>query len=184
MPPETSPAPASDPTPPSGEPAPSPAPAPAPGGAPESKKDDPVAAELAALKAQFKTQEKELEKFKKTQKERDDAEKTAAEKLAERDAEVAALKRQTLIDRVRRDGGYTGKVFDAVSVSGDDEDAIKSAFETFKASLDAYTKEQGVKAAPGGGTGDAKDPGKNKPTGKDTRPYLLRRGLVSENKAV
>lgn len=168
-------------------PAPEPTPAPAP--APDPKPDpspapDPAAEKLSQLEKSLKAQEKELEKYRKAEKDKADADKSAAEKLAEREAEIAALKRQTLIDRVRRDGGYASKVFDAVSVSGDDEDAIKSAFETFKASLDAYTKEQGVKSAPGAGTGDAKDPGKAKPAANDDRPTLVKLFNLKDSKAV
>lgn len=139
-------------------------------------KEDAINAKLAAA-------EKELKAFRDKEKAAADAEKTAAEKLAEREKELATAKREALVERVRRAHGFGDKVYDVVAAVGETEDEIKAAYEAHKTALDEYVKAQGVKSAPGGGTGGGKTP-----DGKDSKPentpYLVKMGIVKPAKAV
>lgn len=179
--PDPAPAPVTPPTPPADPAPPAPVTPPAPATPPKAdppapKEDDASKAELAALK-------KELKAFKDKEKAAADADKTAAEKLAEREKELADARRETLVERVRRAHGFSDKVYDAVVATGDTEDDIKKAYEAHKAALDEYLKAQGVKPAPGVGTGGAPPPDPAKPAA-DTRPYLVKMGIVKPKQAV
>lgn len=167
---------------PSPTPSPTPAPAPPPAPAPEPKQDETDPAK--ALKAELDNLKKEIKSYKDKEKAAADAELSAAEKLAKRDAELAEAKREALIERVRRSNGFADKVYDVVAAKGETEDEVKAAYEAHKAALDEYVKAQGVKAAPGGGTGGGKAPDGKTEGEKKGLTFLERKGYVNRKNAV
>jgi hypothetical protein len=130
----------------------------------------------------LKAQEKELEAFKKKEQEEADKQKSAEQRLAEKEAEIAKLSRTAMVERLRREGGFTDKVFDAVQPAGETDEDIKSSYEAFKKNLDEYAKTTGVKAGQGGGTEGGKPDGKAN-TGAPI-PFLVRKGLVNQKQVV
>ncbi len=166
---------------PEDKPTPTPSSAPEPKPANSPKPEDDAA---KALQAKLAVAEKELKAFKDKQKADEDVQKTAAEKLAEREKELASAKRDALVERVRRAHGFADKVYDAVVASGETEDDIKAVYASHKAALDEYVKSQGVKPAPGSGTGGGKAPDGKEGGKPDNRPYLVRLGLVEDKKAI
>jgi colicin import membrane protein len=170
-----------------GTPSPSPAPAPAPAPAAEPKGDDLKAQLEAATKAREEAEAKAA-KLEQEKKEREDAEAkakmTAEEKAKALEEENARIKRENLIEKVRRANGYTDKVYDVVVPSGDTEDDIKKAFEGHKSALDEFVKAQGAKPGQGGGTGGSSPDGKGGNNQPDSRPYLEKIGLIKPKKVV
>jgi hypothetical protein len=122
---------------------------------PEAPKDD----ALKALEAKHAETLAKLEAFEAeraaTKKAEEDAKKTLEERLAERETAVKALERQSLINKVRFDGGFTAAVFSGFAPAGDTEAEIKASYEGFKATVDEYAKTPAPKAGVGGGTGSA-----------------------------
>jgi len=151
---------------------------------PEPPKDPPAPKpEDDAAKAELANLKKELKAFKDKEKLAADANKTAEEKAAELKLELATAKRDALVERVRRTHGFADKVYDVVAAVGETEDEIKAAYEGHKTALDEYVKAQGVKSAPGAGTGGAPPPDPKNPVA-DNRPYLIKMGIVKPKQAV
>ena len=160
---------------------PSPAPA-APKKDPESKADS-EKSEIEKLNDQIAKQQKELEKFKTKQKEEDDKNKTAQQLLEEQKAENARLKRENLIEKIRREGDYTGKVYDALTPLGETEEEIKKSYQDHKAALDELIAQSGGKSAQGKGTTTLAPETKGKAE-PDNRPYLVKIGMIKDRTAV
>jgi hypothetical protein len=147
-------------------------------------KEDPA----AEWKAKAEAAEKRAAELEQKEKERADAEAkakmTAEEKAKALEEENARIKRENLIEKVRRANGYTDKVYDVVVPSGDTEDDIKKAFEGHKSALDEFVKAQGAKPGQGGGTGGSSPDGKGGNNQPDSRPYLEKVGLIKPKKVV
>lgn len=170
-----------------GAPAPVPAPAPEPTSAPAPQPTPTPTPDLAAITKKLEEAEAKLASLTKEKEDAAEAERqknlTAEQKAAELEAKAKKAEREALIASVRLKHGFTDKVYESVAVSGDDEDAIKLAYEAHKTALDEYMKSQGPKAGQGGGTGDGKSPsGETKSDASS--PYLVRMGLVKDKKAV
>lgn len=141
-----------------------------------------VNGQLDALAKKIKAQEKELEAFKKKEQEEADKQKSVEQRLAEKEAEIAKLSRTAMVERLRREGGFTDKVFDAVQPAGETDDEIKSSYEAYKKHLDEYVKAAGAKPGQGGGTEGGK------PDGKANKgapiPFLIKHQLVNQKQVV
>ena len=139
---------------------------------------------IAELEKQLQDKGDKLKQYEEKDAAELEKQKTAEQKVIERDVRIAELERNSLVEKIRREGGYSAAVFDVVNPTGKTEEEIKQAFETHKAALDEYAKSK-TKDAPGGGTGGGVQP-KNSATKNrgDNTPYLVRMGLVKPKQAV
>lgn len=143
---------------------------------------DKTQAKLDALSEELKAHKSLLEKYKAKEQEELDKQKTAEQKLAEREAEIAKLNQANLVERVRREGGFTEKAFDLVNAKGSTFEEIKAEFDSYKSALDEYVASTGRKPA----QGDPADSGKPSPkaSNAEAKTYLHRIGLIKEKAAV
>lgn len=116
---------------------------------PKKAKESKLTEKLESVSSELKSYKAELEKYKAKEKAELDKQKTQEQLLAEREAEIAKLQRTNLIERIRRENGFTEQVFNVVAPEGNTEEEIKASFEAYKASLDEYLKINGQKSAQG-----------------------------------
>lgn len=185
-----------DPAPAGGSPAPQnttptsqPAPTPTSESKPPTSDPQPKVSDqdFNALKKQMDEQNKKLEAYQKKEQEEADKQKSAEQKRVEAEGKLAQVQRENTIAQVRLTNGFTDKIFQSFTPTGETAEEIKASFEAQKASLDEYVKAKGGKpSGQGGGTDSPSvDPKKSTTQNKTNNvSYLEQIGLVKPKTAV
>ncbi len=135
--------------------------------------DDEATKAMKALEKKLAAQQKQLDSYKKKEQDEANSKKTVEERKAELEAENKKLQRENLLTRVALKKGFDVDLLNRVQ--GETEEEIEADMDLL---LGKMAKPE-QKSGQGGGTETT-----SKPAGKDgkpdSRPYLVRLGLVPE----